>query len=95
MAGNVIPYKLVDNDQDLVKVWYEYGQHATRSGFQANLANPNPIMGEVSAVACQWPDVDPSSKDFKFKCGPFRTDYWTAPLWFPVRDEDQSTLPPR
>ena len=93
MAGNVIPYDLVKSDKELVDVWYTYGQNGVRMGFRNQ--NEKPVMGEFSEKACRWPDIDTSSKNWKLKCGPFRTDYWTAPLWFPIRDQDNSELPPR
>ena len=91
MSGaTAIPNGLVDNDNDLVNVWFAYGQHGVRGGFLPVEKTLPVVMGEFTDKECRKDNVTDT-----LKCGPFRADYYGAPLWFPFRDRDTSDLPPR
>ena len=91
--ASAIPYDLADTDKEVVEIWYTYGQAAVRSGIRYPKQNQPPVMGEVTVPACR--KADTNDVEWRMKCAPFRMDYWTAPLWFEIRDVDNSDMPPR
>lgn len=95
MSSQAIPDGLVESDYEKAAVWYTYGQKATRDGFRLpeGAGNKNPVLGEFTYPLCR--KHEPERKEWVVYCGPFRMDFYTSPIWFPYRDEDTSTLPPR
>lgn len=93
MSGSgqtVIPQPLVDNDDELIFIWYVYGRDAARAGFRRTNAVPS------GALTMQQSNCATASGNKWLKqCGPFRMDHFTSPLWFPQKDEDITDLPPR
>ncbi len=90
---SVVPYDMVASNEELIKVWFVYGQQGVRDGFRVAAPNVPPVMGNVTEKVCQTNDR--KNAEWKLKCSPFRMDYYTAPLWFDYRSEDTSDLPPR
>jgi hypothetical protein len=85
-----IPGPLVDNDPELIHLMYVYGRDAARAGFRAK--NEPPVIAKVMQHSLCATTTGPSQYNH---CGPFRTDFYTQPLWTPVKDQDITDLPPR
>jgi hypothetical protein len=99
---SAIPNALVSTDEEKRKVWYIYGQRAERAGFRA-YANPPPVVahemqhsqcGELLAAASASKDTA-KQQEYANRCGPFRTDYYTNPLYVEGRDTKITDMPPR
>ena len=88
-----LPNGLVETTEELVNVWFEYGQAGVRAGFRSPDKVQPPILGNVSYEICR--KHDPSSREWTLKCSPFRMDYYTAPIQFPFRDEPVDDMPTR
>lgn len=90
-TGHVaIPQPLVDNDEELLYLMYVYGRDAVRAGFRRN--NAETMSGRVTSESfCATTE----GEQFVQRCGPFRVDHFTAPLWFPIKSESILDLPPR
>lgn len=95
MSNKSAPYGHVDNSKDKVDLWFLYGHLGMRDGILPPGQNPGVVMGtEHIPDQCQQP-TNTMTDDYLLRCGPFRLDYWTAPLDFPIRNEDVSSMPPR
>jgi len=90
-AASGIPVdRLIDNDPELIQLMFVYGRDASRAGFRTVM--PMSVGGEVSAASLC---ATTSGDEFVQRCGPFRVDHYTAPMWFPIKDFDVRVLPPR
>jgi len=97
---SAIPGPLVTTDEERRKIWYIYGQRAERAGFRA-YANPPPVVAyEMQHSRCgqllQGSKEDPEKQqEYSKRCGPFRADYFTNPLYVEGRDMKITDMPPR
>lgn len=90
-TGHVaIPQEIVDDDRELLLVQFEYGRDAVRSGFRVDNRDSTTSV-TVQNNFCG----DLEGTEYQMKCGPFRQDFYTAPLWYPIKDYDYTQLPPR
>lgn len=95
-----IPNGLADTDEEVAQAWYVYGQAGVRSGMRyPESERAKPVFGEgFLDTACESAasySTEGMSAEHVMKCGPFRADFYTAPLWFTIRDEPVDDLPPR
>jgi len=97
MAGRTD--KLVDNDIEVAKLQFVYGLHGARSGMRMEPNNDGTILGEMINPLCRidngFADDVVLTAEQERKCGPFKMDFYTAPLWYKFRDESNTDLPPR
>lgn len=101
-TGNVsYPAGFVASKPEQEHVWYVYGRDAEHYGFRENMPDASQVELMNSGLFTQCgidKDRAPTQQaaDAQWeKCGPFRIDYWAAPVWFPIRDSDITDLPPR
>jgi hypothetical protein len=94
-----IPSGLADTDDEVVNAWLVYGQAGVRNGMRYPEPVARPVFGEgfVDSACANIADYSEKSltPEQTLRCGPFRTDLWTAPLHYPMRDENVDDLPPR
>lgn len=85
-----IPQATVTDDYEMLQVMYEYGRDAVRSGFRVENRDSSTVDSLQNGF-CSTLQGD----EYRRKCGPFRVDFYTAPMWFPIKDFDYTQLPPR
>lgn len=86
-----IPHSLVETDEEFRQIAYVYGRDAARAGFRIN-HNPPPVAARIlQNEYC----TTLQGKEYLNRCGPFRTDYYTNPLYVEGRGEPVDDLPPR
>ncbi len=89
--ADVDPATLVATDDEQMRAIKLYGFEGARNG----MMHPRPIiMGGMVDPVCRS-QGKPETREFAVKCGPFKADYYGAPLAFPDRYEDTSDLPAR